>query len=216
MREYAHTTAKCLRLDIEIPFNDILKEAIALRSDFILYDQGSKDMHKGWHSLPLHGLGDNKTLSYPAYGYNSPIEAANNMMWTTLSDKCPITVNWLKTKFPSRRFGRVRFMLLESGGYIAPHVDSEHQIVEAVNIALTNPTECIWHWGDGTELHFNPGDVYAMNLSYKHSITNNSNEDRYHMIVHHYEPTDEWRNLIEQAAKESNEQVHFHYSTDLY
>lgn len=216
MREYAHTTAKALKLALPVPHELMLAEAIALRSQFIPYDQGTEYTHQGWYALPLHGLGDDKTLSYPAYGYTDPKAAANDMGWTAFADQCPITVNWLTTKFPSRRFGRVRFMLLEAGGSIALHTDSEHQIAEAINIALSNPPECIWHWGDGTSLQFTPGDAYAMNISYEHSVVNNSDTDRYHIIVHHYEPTIEWHNLIEQSAKESNEQVHFHYSKDLY
>jgi hypothetical protein len=215
-RKYAYTKAKCLKLNLEIPYAEMLEEAKSLRDKFIPYDQGTMYLHQGWYALPIHGLGDDKTLSYPAYGYNNPIDAANHMGWTTFAEQCPITINWLKTKFPSRRFGRVRFMLLESGGYISPHVDSEHQIAEAVNIALSNPKDCVWHWGDGTDLNFNPGEAYVMNISYEHSINNNSNQDRYHMIVHHYEPTDEWEQLLIQSAEEAGEEIHFHHSTELY
>jgi hypothetical protein len=44
------------------------------------------------------------------------------------------------------------------------------------------------------------GGVYAMNLYYHHSVVNNSNEDRMHMIIARHDATDEWKKLIDDAA----------------
>jgi len=45
-----------------------------------------------------------------------------------------------------------------------------------------------------------------MNISYEHSVYNNSTEDRYHLIVARHDSTDEWKALMETAATEP-----FHY-----
>lgn len=216
-REYFISEAKSLKLALPIPHESMLEEAKALREYFVQYrNKETQYNHKGWHSLAIHGLAYNKPMSWDAYEeYKTPHDAINDMGWTSISDSCPITVDWLKNTFPSNRLGRVRFMLLESGGYIDRHYDSEHHVIEPINIALNNPYGCIWHWDEGT-LDFNAGDIYALNLKYHHKIINNSNIDRYHLIVHHHDSIDEWKNVMSNAAKEQGIEGHFYYSTEAY
>jgi hypothetical protein len=95
-------------------------------------------------------------------------------------------------------------MLLEAGGWIGPHNDTKHRLLENINISLSNPLGCVWRWGDGEEVFMEPGGAYAMNISYEHSIVNNSTEDRYHLIVARHDSTDEWRTLIDQASAKAN------------
>jgi hypothetical protein len=215
-RAYLWTPAKCLKLDITVPHEEMAAEACALRDKFISYRNQDSYGHQGWYSLPIFGLSLDKPLSWDAYGYANANEAAKDFNWTEIAEQCPVTVNWLKTQFPSNRLGRVRFMLLEAGGFIAPHIDSPHSVPDPVNIALTNPKECIWQWGDGTTLDFAPGSAYAMNISYEHSIYNRSKEDRYHLIVHHHDSTEEWKQLMTTALEKQDEEGYFYYSTDLY
>ena len=215
-REYLISDAKSLKLVISVPSVEMLAEAKNLRTNFIKYNQGDDYKHVGWHSLPLYGLGDDKTLAWRGYGYTNAEDAIKDMDWTTWSVLCPITTKWLKEIFPSKQLGRVRFMLLEAGGYIAPHTDSDQRILEAVNIALNNPVECKWEWSDGTELVFNPGDAMAVNISYEHAIYNRSQEDRYHLIIHHYDSLPSWKELMINSMKEHNVQGNFLYSQELY
>lgn len=215
-RQYLISNAKYLKLDLYVPFQEMAVEARALRDHFILYRENDEYAHKGWWSLPIHGLGIDKPASWDAYGYASPNEAAKDLHWTEIADQCPVTVNWLKNIFPSKRYGRVRFMLLEAGGYISPHRDTVHSVPEPVNVALTNHKDCVWKWGDGTTLDFPPGTAYAMNISYEHSVYNNSDEDRYHLIVHHHDSTPEWKRMMEKALENQNEVGDFYYSQDLY
>jgi hypothetical protein len=215
-REYLWTNAKYLKLDIKVPHKEMAAEAIALRDKFILYRNQDSYGHQGWHSLPLYGLGLDKPMSWDAYGYANANDAAKDFNWTEVAEHCPITVNWLKNKFPSKKLGRVRFMLLEAGGFISPHKDSPFSIPDPVNIALTNPKDCIWQWGDRTTLDFEPGSAYAMNISYEHSVYNYSTEDRYHLIVHHHDSTTEWKTMMTTALEKQDEEGYFYYSTDLY
>jgi hypothetical protein len=213
-RDYLVSDAKYLKLDLPIPHEEMLKEAIKLREQFIPYRQDEYH-HIGWHSLPIIGLSSKDPYAWNQYNYSSARDAAVDIKWTELAEQCPVTVNWLKTIYPSNSYGRVRFMLLEAGGNIGFHTDTHHSILGAVNIALNNPKGCKWLWRD-EELEFQPGDAYTMNISYEHSIRNDSNEDRYHMIIHHYDSTREYKSLLKEALNKYEIQGNFHYSTELF
>ena len=210
-REYLISDEKTLKLDIPIPYQEMYNEAVQLRERFVEYKPDAK-----WFSLPIVGLSSTQPYSWEVYKYSSAKEAAPDMHWTNISEECPVTTNWLKTVYPSNTYARVRFMLLEAGGIIPFHSDTSHRVLGAVNIALNNPDGCKWYWRDGDNLQFSPGDIRLMNISYEHSIRNDSNEDRYHLIIHHYDSTAEWKQLVTTSMKEQNVQGHFCYSTELF
>ena len=95
-------------------------------------------------------------------------------------------------------------MLLRAGGKIDLHKDSSVKLIENINVALNNPKGCKWIWGDGEELIMEEGGTYAMNLYYKHSVVNNSNEDRMHIIIARHDVLDGWKTLMDNAAKKQN------------
>lgn len=205
MKEYFQSDSRYLKLDITLPHTEMFNEAYALLDKFTPHRSDEYD-NKGWESLTLHGLGWDKHESYHNYGYKNGKEAGKDMRWTEIADLCPITTKWLKEVFPCKRYGRVRFMLLKAGGSIAMHNDSPSgkRLIENINIALNNPVGCKWIWGDGEELIMEPGGVYAMNLSYDHSVINHSNKDRIHLIVSRHDSLDEWKDLINKAANKQN------------
>lgn len=201
MREYFQSEGRYLKLNIDLPYQEMCKEAFALISKFTPH-RGDEYAHTGWESLTLHGLGWNKHENWDSYGYKKGKDASNDMHWTEIADWCPITTKWLKEVFPCNKYGRVRFMLLRAGGTIAMHNDSPSgiRLIENINVALNNPIGCKWIWGDGEELIMQPGGVYAMNLSYDHMLVNNSDEDRMHMIIARHDGLDGWKKLINEAA----------------
>ena len=203
MKEYFKSDARHLKLPIELPYEEMLEEAHRLLDKFTAH-RDSEYAHKGWSSLTIHGLGWDKHESYKTYGYAKGKDASKDMIWTEIADLCPVTTKWLKEVFPCNRYGRVRFMLLKAGGHISRHNDSSMKLVENINIALNNPIGCKWIWGDSEELIMEPGGVYAMNLHYDHTLINNSNTDRMHMIIARHDATDGWKKLIEQAASKQN------------
>jgi hypothetical protein len=98
-------------------------------------------------------------------------------------------------------------MLLEAGGYIGMHTDSQSgtKLLENINLSLNNPEGCIWKWQDrDDDVFMKPGKAYAMNISYHHAVYNNSDEDRYHMIIARHDSTPEWKSLILSAAEKFN------------
>ena len=201
MKEYFKSEGRYLKLDIEIPYEEMCKEAFSLIDKFTPH-RGDEYSHAGWESLTLHGLGWDKHENWNDYGYKKGKDASNDMFWTEISGLCPITTRWLKEVFPCGKYGRVRFMLLRAGGKIALHSDSSMKLIENINVALNNPLGCKWMWGDGEEIIMEAGGVYAMNLHYHHAVINESDEDRMHMIIARHDATDEWKKLVEDAAKE--------------
>ena len=199
MKEYYHSDGRYLKLDIELPYQEMCKEAFALIDKFSPH-RGDEYAHKGWESLTLHGLGWNKHENYDAYGYKKGKDASKDMFWTEIADQCPITTKWLKEVFPCNKYGRVRFMLLRAGGHIGMHTDSRIKLIENINVALNNPIGCEWIWGDGEKLIMEPGGVYAMNIHYPHMLVNNSDEDRMHLIIARHDALDSWKRLIGDAA----------------
>jgi hypothetical protein len=214
-RQYLVSTARSLKLDLKVPYEEMIDEAKKLRKFFQEYREDGSG-YNGWHTLTLHGLGEDKGYSWQDYGYATANDASKDMYWTKWSALCPITTTWLKMVFPSKTFGRVRFMLLEAGGSIDLHKDTDHSILEMVNIALNHPKGCEWRWEDGSVLEFQPGDAICVNISYPHMVVNNSNEDRYHLIVHHHDSTEEWVNMMKRALDANGETGDFHYSEMLY
>ena len=209
-KHYYISDAKFLKLNIPVPYEAMLKEAQALKHRFTEH-RNPENQHLGWKSLALHGLGESLHENWSEYGYKSAIDAARDFVWTPAANECPTIMQFLNTTFPCKRYGRVRLMLVEAGGWIGPHSDTKHRLLENINIPLSNPKGCIWRWGDGEELFMEPGNAYAMNISYEHSIVNNSAEDRFHLIVARHDSTDEWRALIDQASAEANVTGHYVY-----
>jgi len=205
MRDYFQSEGRYLKLDVPMPYNEMLAEAFALIDKFSPHRSGDYG-HEGWESLTLHGLGWDKHENWSDYGYKKGKDASKDMIWTEIADLCPITTKWLKEVFPCKKYGRVRFMLLRAGGRIDLHNDrpSGMRLIENINVALNNPTGCKWIWGDGEELIMEQGGVYAMNLSYDHMLVNNSNEDRMHMIIARHDGLDEWKQLVNEAAARQN------------
>jgi hypothetical protein len=199
MKEYYQSEGRYLKLDIELPYKEMCAEAFALLDKFTPH-RSDDYVHDGWESLTIHGLGWDKHEGYKAYGYAKGKDASDDMHWTEIADLCPVTTKWLKEVFPCNDYGRVRFMLLKAGGHISMHNDSSLKLIENINVALNNPKGCEWLWGDGEKLIMEPGGVYAMNLHYHHMLVNDSNEDRMHMIIARHDSTNEWKELINQAA----------------
>lgn len=203
MRDYFFSDARYLELNVDFPYEEMLKEATALKDQYVGHRSGYE--HKGWKSLVLHGLGEDKTESWHSYGFKNSQEASNAMHWTEVSQLAPVTKNYFINHFPCQKYGRVRFMMLEAGGHIDFHTDSRAPIVDNISFCLNKPEGFIWKWGDGHEdLYMGQGKAYAMNISYSHGLVNNSNEDRYHIIVARHDSTNEWKKLMTDAAQKHN------------
>ena len=175
---------------LNLPYADMLVEAQALRDRFVLHRD---NCGRGWRSLCVHGTSAEQTDAPSAYGLP---EAETVFDWTDIQDQCPVTVYTFKNLFNYNSYMRVRFMLVEPGGYIIPHVDANNYAFGAVNISLNNPSGCRLVTELGTVPFSSTGSAIFLNTSYQHTVWNNSNEDRIHMIVHGTPDNQFWDKIV--------------------
>lgn len=179
----------------------MLKEAKSIKHLFVDHRDGDVRggySHKGWKSVCIHGIESHKTNHFTSYGYKNHEETPYK--WTSIADMCPTTTNWLKNVFPMNTYYRVRFMLLEPGGYIVPHKDSDINILSPINIALNHPDNCIFKMEKHGIVPMKPGTVMLLDVGNTHAYVNRSIEDRIHIIIHG-EATEEYKKLVERSYK---------------
>ncbi len=173
-------------LDIEFPWQDMLIEAKKVREYFIGHRVSGKsgtyyDANRGWLALPIHGISETHTEGPGAYGYS---EKTAPYKWTKIADMCPITTKFFKETYPCKEYYRVRFTILQPGGYILPHTDGEHNTLWFVNLVLSNPSGFYFKLKDHGYIPFAPGRAMMLDTCGTHALVNLSNEERIHMIVH--------------------------------
>lgn len=165
------------------PYNEMYAEAVALIDSF--HDH-RLDYGKGWKSLTIHGL-DEDTQSLNQYGDNRK-HTLDQLHWTWVADKCPVVKRFLTDVWPAEYLNRVRFMLLEPGGYILPHQDrpSDQKRLSVCNISLNMPEGCEMIMKDFGRVPFDDnGSAFLMDISNVHAVINNSSKPRIHMIIHY-------------------------------
>jgi hypothetical protein len=89
-------------------------------------------------------------------------------------------------------------MRLKPGGYIMPHVDGPGKIFGPVNLPLTQPQGCRFVFKDIGTVPFKPGHGFMLDIGREHCVVNESNEDRYHIIIHG-RTTNDMDTLIKQS-----------------
>jgi len=185
-----------LKLMIDAPFKEMLEEAKSIKHLFV---EHRTDYSQGWKSVCIHGIDDHVTSIPEDHGFDKDAKKD----WTNASTKCPITTNYFKNEYPINVYDRIRFMLIEPGGYINPHVDGsrDDNPSRAVNMSLNNPDECFLITENGIVPYDNNGSVFYFNIAYEHGVINNSNEDRYHIIVHGAE-TPEFEDIVLKSYDE--------------
>ncbi len=191
-----------------VPYLEMLKEAQSLKSIMVPH-RSDKEENKGWKSICIHGISSVHTQCASQYGLD--IEDAANYRWTDISDFAPVTVDFFKRHFHYDVFHRVRFMLLEPGGWILPHRDFEHYVLGPVNIALNNPQGCQFFMEDGGVVPFESGSVMKLALVNRHAVYNGSDEDRFHIIVHGAPNWDYWSPIFQKSYSEFVGNEYFKY-----
>lgn len=185
-------------LGIDVPYKTMLQEAQNLRDLFVNH-RYNEDGHAGWRSLAIHGISAEKTNTAEFYGMDP---ATAIYTWTEIQDRCPVTVDFFRNHFPYDQYQRLRYMLLEPGGFIAPHSDNARSSVgAAVNISLNNPQGCRFTTEWGTIPFRDEGSVMMINNHYRHSVHNESTTDRFHIIVHGGWKTPIWQQLVVESYR---------------
>lgn len=165
------------------PWKEMHAEAASLVDHF----KSHRDYYgSGWKSLTLHGLNeDTQTLDSYNEDRSKTIEELD---WTWVADKCPVTKKFLTDVWPAEYLNRVRFMLLEPGGYVLPHRDrpEDQSRLSVCNISLNNPDGCQFLMKDRGVVEFDDaGSALLMDISNEHAVWNRSDTPRLHMIIHY-------------------------------
>lgn len=172
-------------IDFDHDFDKMLDEIHHLESTYFVKhrnkDKLNSYFHEGWNAVTIHGIDPSKTENYDRYGYSTEEEA--NYHWTEVCESIPTITEFVKS-LNYNKYGRVRIMKLEAGGYIMPHTDGKGRIFGPFNIAINNPNNCDFMFKEKGIVPFKKGRGVFLDLGMEHAVWNNSNEDRYHLIVH--------------------------------
>lgn len=182
---------------LNLPYAEMYQEALNLQDRFVVHREGCG---RGWKSLCVHGTSAEQTDAPSAYGIEDRPDIYN---WTDIQDRCPATVNAFKNLFHYTHYMRIRFMMLEPGGFIEPHVDASNFVFGAVNISLNNPDQCWLATDLGIVPYRNEGSAFFLNTSYHHAVWNNSDIPRIHMIVHGTPDQRFWNSIVVRSYKQS-------------
>jgi hypothetical protein len=167
-----------LPLTVSVPHEIVLAEIKNVESLLSQHREDYND-HRGWKSFCMHGKAYDATREDEYYKDSRP------HTWTDQAiELMPTTVEFFKTWWPGDQYRRLRIMLLEPGGYISIHRDSDRPGLTAINIAITQPTGCNFIMEGKGSVPFVPGQAVWIDISNNHTVFNNSNQNRWHLIVH--------------------------------
>lgn len=170
-----------LQIDFEDDFEKMHQECINNDHLFVSHRQKDKHLsysHEGWSALTLHGLRPDATEHYDQYGLTEA-----DYTWTEVCVNFPTCVQFLK-KLGYKNYDRVRIMRLAPHGYIMPHSDGSGRIFGPLNIAINNPDGCNFYFQEWGRVPFKQGTGFFLDIGNVHAVYNDSDEPRYHFIVH--------------------------------
>lgn len=82
------------------------------------------------------------------------------------------------------QLGRVIVSKLPAGGVVKPHADEGRysEYYDRFHVVLSSAPGCLFHCDDET-VHMAAGDLWWFDNNITHEVTNNSAEDRVHLII---------------------------------
>lgn len=174
-----------INLDLNFDLDQWQTESKLAESFYVIHRESQP--HNGWKSCCVHGIDIDKTSVWQLYADSEP-----EYHWTALADLAPSIKNFCQ-QLPLEKFARIRFMKLESEGWIAPHNDSppgygldfnllDH--IVPINIAIDHPNDCYMTLKDHGIVPWKNGDVKIINITNDHSVINFNKANRIHLIIH--------------------------------
>ena len=184
-----------LPLAVIVPYTAILTEIKNIESLMSAHREEYNE-HRGWKGFCIHGKSYNSTKEDSHYCDDRPY------IWTPEAEALmPVTVDYFKTQWPGSQYRRVRVMLLEPGGYITVHRDSDRPGLTAINIAITQPSGCNFVMEKKGTVPFQTGSAFWLDISNNHTVFNNSDQKRWHIIVHQSIEDQNFQNEVVNSYK---------------
>jgi|TARA_B110000977_G_C11012147_1_gene468084 hypothetical protein len=176
--------AEWVRMNFDVPIDIILKEYTLIKDSLITHRP--EDGHKDWCAVTLYGFDSDKTNSHWEYDRKKQKPKV-----THIGEKCIKTVEWVKS-LPYSRIDDIRFLVIKPNGYITKHIDvPDRNWLEPLNICLTFPKGNKFTLNN-KEVSYTPGMPLVLNIHYEHSVENNSDEERIHLLVHGKKKKEFW------------------------
>lgn len=188
----AHSELPWLKLLVDVPYGDILSEILA-STHFLVDHRDEYGEHRGWKSFCIHGKSRDQT---------SHCEDMRPWHWIPeVAAAMPKTVEFFQS-WSVGSYQRLRVMALEPGGYVSLHKDPGKNVMNAINIAISHPPRCHFVMEKWGKIPFENGSPFLLNISrYRHTVFNDSDQTRYHIILHHSQPTTEFKKLVVQSYR---------------
>jgi len=127
-------------------------------------------------------MSGNSAVALISRGGGNNDDFDGEMLETALLQACPYTRQVIASF--GEVFGRSRFMKLAAGAEVAQHVDFNYHWYTRVRIhipVITNPL-VMFHCA-GEKIHMRAGQCWIFNSWRRHQVTNESHEDRVHLVI---------------------------------
>ena len=147
-----------------------------------------------WTAISIHGYGANPSDIYkPGFARNDK-KIDNKLQWTSILNKSIMEpIREIITRLPCK-FERIRLMKLAAGKSLRKHNDNIDQDIEnkqliRLHVPIRTNKDVVFTIYDsdeddvGQELNLKTGRYYFLDVTKPHSVSNNSNIDRYHLVV---------------------------------
>jgi len=147
-----------------------------------------------WTALSLHGFGSNPSDIFKPGFEDTKVEVDTQLQWTSLFNE-PIMkpVREMISKLPCN-FERIRFTKLVAGKSLKRHTDNIDDDIKNKKIArlhipirTNNDVSFTFYKNEkdskGELFNLKTGHYYYLDVTNPHSVSNNSNIDRYHLVV---------------------------------
>jgi len=147
-----------------------------------------------WTALSFYGYGKEPSDIFKPGFLNDDAEIDKKLQWTSLSsDAIMSPISEIISKLPCQ-FERIRFMKLAAGKSLRKHNDNidpdiENKKIIRLHIPIRTNDSVVFtiYENDedeiGQELNLKTGHYYYIDVTKPHSVTNNSDIDRYHLVV---------------------------------
>ena len=147
-----------------------------------------------WTALSIHGYGANPSDIYKPGFVSSEKEIDNKLQWTSLLDQ-PVMqpISKIISRLPCE-FERIRFLKLAAGKSLRRHTDNidkdiENKKIVRLHIPIRTNNNVVFTIYEneedevGQKLNLKTGHYYYLDVTKPHSVSNNSDIDRYHLVV---------------------------------
>ena len=150
-----------------------------------------------WTALSVHGYGPNPADIYKPGFVKSDINIDSKLEWTSLANEPVMSpIREIISRLPCQ-FERIRLLKLAAGKSLRKHNDNIDQDIESkkivrIHVPIRTNSEVVFTMYendedyDGEKLNLKAGHFYYLDVTKPHSVSNNSNEDRYHLVVDCY------------------------------